>query len=88
VKTIFRSSFLRDVKTLRDKQLSARVMQTIQQVEQADSLASLSNVKQLRGEKGHYRIRIGEYRLGLTIQDDTATFVRLLHRREIYRYFP
>ena len=88
MKTIFRSSFLRDVRTLRDKQLSARVKQTIQQVELADSLASFPNVKQLRGEKGHYRIRLGEYRLALTVQADTVTFVRFLHRKEIYRNFP
>ena len=88
MKTIFRGSFLRDVKILRDKQLSARLRQTIEQVEKADSLASLANVKQLKGDKNHYRIRIGEYRLALTVQEDTVTFVRFLHRKEIYRYFP
>lgn len=88
MKIIFRSSFLKDFKAVRDKQLVARLKQVIEQVDNVKSLTSLSNVKQLKGEKNHYRIRSGEYRLALTVQDDTVTFVRFLHRKEIYRYFP
>lgn len=86
--TIFRSSFLRDFKVVRDKQLLARLKQVIEQFDSAESLTSLTNLKQLKGEKNHYRIRVGEYRLGLTVQGNTVTFVRFLHRKEIYRYFP
>ncbi|MBP1468695.1 type II toxin-antitoxin system RelE/ParE family toxin [Candidatus Chloroploca sp. M-50] len=39
-------------------------------------------------EDPYYRIRIGDYRLGLFVEDDTITVVRFLHRRDIYRYFP
>ena len=35
-----------------------------------------------------YRIRVGDYRLGLVFDGGTMTFVRCLNRREIYRYFP
>jgi mRNA interferase RelE/StbE len=46
------------------------------------------NVKHLTSEGSYYRIRIGDYRLGLLLEDDTVTIVRFLHRRDIYRYFP
>ena len=36
----------------------------------------------------HYRIRIGEYRLGITQDGDAIILRRLLHRSEIYRNFP
>ena len=42
----------------------------------------------MRGEGRHYRIRIGEYRLGITQDSDTIILRRLLHRGEIYRNFP
>jgi mRNA interferase RelE/StbE len=35
-----------------------------------------------------YRLRVGNYRVGFFINDDTLLFSRALHRREIYRYFP
>jgi mRNA-degrading endonuclease RelE of RelBE toxin-antitoxin system len=31
---------------------------------------------------------LGDYRLGLVIEDDIVTLVRILHRKDIYRYFP
>jgi mRNA interferase RelE/StbE len=42
----------------------------------------------LKADGNFYRIRSGDYRLGKIIEGGTATFVRLLHRSEIYRYFP
>jgi len=88
VKTSFRNSFLRDLKAIRDKQLLSRVKEVIEHVEKTDSLTTLPNLKQFKREKNYYRIRIGEYRLGLAVQDDNVVFIRFLHRREIYRYFP
>ena len=41
------------------------------------------NLQKLKGEDNFYRIRIGDYRIGIKVNDDTTTFVRLLHRREI-----
>jgi mRNA interferase RelE/StbE len=50
---------------------------------------SIHNLKKLRAASGsYYRIRIGEYRIGLIFSGGIVTFVRCLHRKEIYRYFP
>ncbi|WP_124971246.1 type II toxin-antitoxin system RelE family toxin [Aphanothece sacrum] len=35
-----------------------------------------------------YRIRVGDYRIGIEIQTDKIEMMRVLHRREFYRYFP
>lgn len=88
MKTNFRSSFVRDLRAVRNRELLARLKNVIEQVENAQSLSSITGLKQLKGEKNHYRIRIGQYRVALALQDDAVTFVRFLHRREIYRYFP
>ena len=88
MKTVYRSSFLKDLKTVRDKRLRSRLKEVIESIEKADALTDLQSLKQLKGEKGYYRIRIGEYRLGLHSDDDAVTLVRFLHRKEIYRYFP
>jgi mRNA interferase RelE/StbE len=60
----------------------------IEIVEAADSLALLPNVKSLKGSKDYYRIRVGDYRIGLALDEDTVIFVRFLNRKDIYRYFP
>ena len=88
MKTVYRNSFLRDLKNVRDKQLLSRVREVVERVEKADTLTSLQRLKPLKGEKNYFRIRVGEYRLGLHLEGDAVTFVRFLHRKEIYRYFP
>jgi mRNA interferase RelE/StbE len=88
VQVIFRRSFVKDLKKIRQKALRQEVQAVIEQVEQSTTLHDLPNVKHLTSEGPYYRIRIGDYRLGLLVEDDTVTIVRFLHRRDIYRYFP
>lgn len=84
----FRTSFTRDLGRVRDRSLLKRVKETIEEVEAAARVLDLKNLKKLRTEGRYYRLRLGDYRIGLIIEDNTIVFVRLLHRSEIYRYFP
>ena len=84
----FRTSFTKDLGRVRDRSLLKRVKQTIEEMEAAVRVFDIKNLKKLRTEGRYYRIRLGDYRIGLIIEDNTIVFVRLLHRSEIYRYFP
>jgi mRNA interferase RelE/StbE len=88
MQVIFRRSFAKDLKKIRRTALRKEVQAVIEQIEQSTTLYDLPNVKHLTSEGPYYRIRIGEYRLGLLVEEDTVTIVRFLHRRDIYRYFP
>jgi mRNA interferase RelE/StbE len=89
LKVEFKKSFAKDLKKkAKDRRLSAKVEQIIGQVDEAEDTPQIPSLKKLKADGNFYRIRSGDYRLGLIIEDDTATFVRLLHRSEIYRYFP
>ncbi|MEG3988445.1 type II toxin-antitoxin system RelE/ParE family toxin [Microcoleus sp. S28C3] len=46
------------------------------------------NLKKLKGEDNAYRFRVGDYRIGFYFDGETVTFARVLHRKDIYRYFP
>lgn len=85
---VFRRSFVHDLRALRERELLGRVQQAIELVEAASSLHDLPQLKKLSGHSGYYRIRIGDYRVGLYVEGMTVEFVRVLHRRDIYRYFP
>lgn len=88
MKTVFHASFLRDVKKLRDAKVRRAVASAISNAEQAPSIEQVRGVKRLSGHREYYRIRIGDWRLGLILQGDVISFVRCLNRREVYRYFP
>jgi mRNA interferase RelE/StbE len=85
----FKKSFAKDLKKkAKEANLLSRVQEIIQQVDDADRIDDIKNLKKLKAEGNYYRIRFGDYRIGLTIEGDTVCFVRCLHRSEIYRYFP
>jgi len=88
VKTAFRETFARDLKGVRDKNLLQRVKESIEAVERADSLNALPNLKKLKGAKNYFRLKIGDYRIGLALESDAVVFVRFLDRKDIYKYFP
>jgi mRNA interferase RelE/StbE len=46
--------------------------------------------QKLTGYDTYYKIRVGDYRVGVRIDlgAQTVEFQRVLHRREIYRKFP
>lgn len=85
----FKKSFARDLKKkAQQTKLRLRVQEIIQEVDNAEILYEIKNLKKLKAEGDYHRIRIGDYRIGLKIKDGTVIFVRFLHRKEIYRYFP
>ena len=89
MKTAFRKSFDRDLKKLKkNRQVLSRIKDRIEDVGAAESIRELPSLKKLSGGNNFYRIRIGDYRIGAILRGETVEFVRCLHRREIYRYFP
>ena len=87
MKIIFRRSFFKDLRVI-DKSLRRRVEKVINEVETASSLQEVHNLKRLTGKGPYYRIRVGDYRIGLKVEDGVVEFVRFLHRKDMYRYFP
>lgn len=84
----FKSSFLKDVRKIKDRALAMRVKNVTESLEHAAMLQEITHLKALKGSAGYYRIRVGDYRIGLRVEGETVTLVRFLHRKEVYRYFP
>ena len=88
MKVVFRQSFVRDLKKIHDQDVLRRVREVIEQVEAAASLQAISGLKKISATAVYFRIRIGDFRIGLSLDRDVFEFVRCLHRRDLYRYFP
>jgi mRNA interferase RelE/StbE len=88
MKTAFRKSFLRDLKKIKSRDILDAIQEVIVQVEAAADLQQIANLKKMSGSTGFYRIRIGDYRIGVAVEGDTVEFVRCLNRRDLYKYFP
>ena len=82
-------SFQKDTRRIKDKSILQRIAKTIANIQRAKNLEDIKDLKKIRGTHSMYRIRIGDYRLGIIITDTAVVeFVRCLHRKDIYKYFP
>lgn len=82
-------SFERDLKKIGLKKLNERVKEIIILLKELNSIDEIPNQKKLTGHKTYYRIRIGDYRIGCEIAvRNEIELVRILHRKDIYKYFP
>lgn len=88
MKIEFSESFLKDLKAVKDKSVLAKVKAAVEASELADTLDQITQLKKMRGSREYFRIRIGDFRLGLKLEGDTLVFIRFLNRKDIYRYFP
>jgi mRNA interferase RelE/StbE len=89
MKTDFRKSFARDLrKRKNDSDFLDHVKEVIENIELSETTSMITNLKKLKGESSYYRVRFGDYRIGIIIKDDLVIFIRALHRKDIYRYFP
>ncbi|MCY4653360.1 MAG: hypothetical protein OXC95_09380 [Dehalococcoidia bacterium] len=66
-----------------------RIDRKIAEIQAAATINEVSGSGRLRAASGnHYRVRIGEHRIGVVVEGDTATLVRFAHRRGFYSQFP
>jgi mRNA interferase RelE/StbE len=88
VKIAFRDSFAKDLKNIKDKTVLKRIKELIEAVELSEALSPMPNLKKLKGHEHYYRLRVGDYRIGIALKSETLIFVRALNRKDIYKYFP
>lgn len=84
----FEARFSKDLRRIKDGSLLKRIKELITSCKEVESLAEIRQVKNLRGYDTFYRVRIGDYRIGLELVQNELIFVRCMHRKEVYRYFP
>jgi len=45
-------------------------------------------MEKMTGYKNHYKVRFGDYRVGIFKNNNTIELQRVLNRKEIYKFFP
>ncbi|MDJ0634419.1 MAG: type II toxin-antitoxin system RelE/ParE family toxin [Xenococcaceae cyanobacterium MO_188.B29] len=89
MKVEYRQLFLKDLKKLKKQPIYERVFNlAFEIIPNTKDLKDLSSVKVLKGYPNRYRIRVGNYRVGIEVSGEQVEMMRVLHRRDFYRYFP
>ena len=85
MKILFEKTFAKDLNKIKDKKILKKLKIIIEEGSSANSLPEIQRIKKLKGIDNFYRIKIGDYRVGIELLHDTLIFTRLLHRKDIYK---
>ena len=84
----YEESFEKDLLKIVDNKIKKKIIQVIANIKRANKPQYIANLKKLENYKTYYRIRIGNYRVGIEIIKDKLIFTRILPRKDIYKFFP
>lgn len=89
MKVTYRKLFVKDLHALRGstsyEKLKTMAFETLPACR---TIGEVPGIKPLRQRKDAFRIGVGEYRIGLKRVGDTIEVMRVLNRKDFYRYFP
>jgi mRNA interferase RelE/StbE len=85
----FDRSFLKALDKIKNQNELKRIEAVILKAEAIDGFEKLSNTKKLIVFTNYYRIKVGDYRIGLElINSNEIRLITVLHRKDIYKKFP
>jgi mRNA interferase RelE/StbE len=81
--------FLKELASL-PKDVQQRAEMIVFQELNSTNPFELGYLEKMTGYPDKYKIRVGDYRIGITMDKQTQTIIcqRIAHRRDIYRVFP
>jgi mRNA interferase RelE/StbE len=80
---VFTKNATQDIKHL-DVAIKRRIVKKLQQLSEYDNLQPVAKI--LTGSLSEYsRIRVGDYRLIVSIEKNIVTILRVQHRKDVYK---
>ncbi|OSZ79232.1 hypothetical protein CAP35_13530 [Chitinophagaceae bacterium IBVUCB1] len=89
MKVVFDKSFHKSILKIQSQPIKSKITLIISSVEAANKINDIPHIKKMEGFKSYYRIRIGDYRIGIELEpNNTVRFILVAHRKDIYSLFP
>ena len=89
MKVNYDKCFTHDLKKIKSNNLKEKLLKIISELKASDNILDIKNVKKLKSSNQNlYRIRINDYKLSFKKADNIITLIRILPRKDMYKYFP
>ncbi|BAZ16644.1 hypothetical protein NIES4071_85220 [Calothrix sp. NIES-4071] len=88
-KVEYTKRFLKDLADL-PEDIQAKIEPIVFQELESENPFNIGYLEKMKGYDDKYKIRVGNHRIGISINKDVQTLIcqRVAHRKDIYRIFP
>ena len=84
----FRKKFLKELSKLPNPYQSNIEEFVFDILPNYNSLSEIGKIEKMKGYKDYFKIRFGDYRVGIKKENNIIIVETVKHRREIYKFFP
>ncbi len=88
MRVAYLKKFSKDLDKIKKPKDVQAILEIIELVKEVDQITEVPGTKKLNGFDDAFRIRSGDYRIGVFISNDLIEFARVVHRKDIYKIFP
>ena len=88
MKVEYTSLFSKDLDKIENDDVLEKIEKVIDQVKISQKPMDITHIKKMKNAKNAFRIRVGNYRIGIYINGETVIFTRVALRKDIYDIFP
>jgi mRNA interferase RelE/StbE len=88
MKIDYRSSFVKDIKKLKSKDISQLITSVIENCEKANTISDIKHCEPLQSRGKFFKLKYGKYRFGIYIDKGTVEFLKFGTRQNFYDDFP
>ena len=88
MKVIYQECLKKDIKKIKNKKVLTSLKNLFLKLEESENLFEVPNVRKMTGYSRAYRIRQGDYRLGIYYSDNIVIVMHFDTRDNIYKIFP
>jgi len=84
----FRKKFLKELSKLPTQYQNNIEEFIFNKLPECGSISEIGKIEKMRGYKDYFKIRFGDYRVGIKKENNIIIVETVKHRREIYKFFP
>lgn len=88
MKVAYLKNFSKDLDKIKKPKDHQAILEIIDLVKEVKNITEIPGVKKLTGYDDAFRIRSGDYRVGVFVSEELVEFARVAHRKDIYKIFP
>ena len=88
MRAFYKKKFLKELAKIPQKTRFQIENFVFEEISELVTLEDAHKIEKMKGYSAYYKIRFGDYRVGIKYENNTLIFERVLHRKDIYKYFP
>jgi len=88
VKTIYKKRALKELANIPSELRQPIEHFIFETLPELKNIYENNKIESLKGYSNFYKVRFGNFRIGIKKEGENIIVERILHRKEIYKYFP